>query len=300
MESPANATLLNVGTKCKADHCGLHDFLPYKCQFCSDSFCSDHFRPAAHHCDKFVASDRIAPPCPFCQTPISMKPNEDPNDAMETHFTTTCAVMVGKDVAAKSKTPRCSRNNCTKVLYTPITCESCSKQFCASHRHPTSHKCVNSGSTPSLPKASSSAPSKGRTDLADRLKLASPTKAKVATASPAKPSPAKPVAASPKASGNDKPAASRNNPFSKVDRWVPPSLFPTSTSDSASPSTSIPSSTSAPTPLPLSATAAVASTPAAMIPSKDLVQVVIDSNAQKPRPHILFSSYNPPSIFGAA
>ena len=30
MESPANATLLNVGTKCKADHCGLYDFLPYK------------------------------------------------------------------------------------------------------------------------------------------------------------------------------------------------------------------------------------------------------------------------------
>lgn len=53
----------------------------------------------------------------------AIKPNEDPNDAMETHFNTSCAVMVGSDAAAKSKTPRCSRNKCEKVLYTPITCE---------------------------------------------------------------------------------------------------------------------------------------------------------------------------------
>lgn len=53
----------------------------------------------------------------------AIKPNEDPNDAMETHFNTSCAVMLGSDAAAKSKTPRCSRNKCEKVLYTPITCE---------------------------------------------------------------------------------------------------------------------------------------------------------------------------------
>lgn len=119
-------------------------FLWFKCQFCLESYCSDHFRPAAHHCVKYTSTDRVAPPCPLCQTPIcesditpgaavrrfifidiAIKPNEDPNDAMEAHFTTSCAVMLGNDAAAKSKskTPRCSKNRCEKVLYTPITCD---------------------------------------------------------------------------------------------------------------------------------------------------------------------------------
>jgi len=116
-----------------------------KCQFCSESYCSDHFRPAAHQCVKYTSTDRVAPPCPLCQTPVcksdlfksyrrsqchmdpcaAIKPNEDPNDAMEAHFSTSCTVMIGNDAAAnaKSKTPRCSRNRCEKVLYTPITCD---------------------------------------------------------------------------------------------------------------------------------------------------------------------------------
>ena len=63
----------------------------------------------------------------WCHTDryVAIKPNEDPNDAMEAHFSTSCTVMLGNDAAAKakSKTPRCTRNRCEKVLYTPITCD---------------------------------------------------------------------------------------------------------------------------------------------------------------------------------
>jgi predicted nucleic acid binding AN1-type Zn finger protein len=314
MESPANATLLNVGTKCKADHCGLYDFLPYKCQFCSESYCSDHFRPAAHQCVKYTSTDRVAPPCPLCQTPISIKPNEDPNDAMEAHFSTSCSVMLGNDAAAKAKNgpPRCSRNRCEKVLYTPITCDLCNKQFCATHRHPDAHKCASAGPSAVLP----SSAAKPREDLSDRLraglrlgsssippspksgkpvgaasstsKQAPPAKGVSAVNTKSIPTPASSASMDVGGSGNRK--SPGHNPFSKVDRWVSSS----SSSSAPSPSSPVLSSLSS---YPSTSSASSETSP---IRETTPLQAIVESNAQKPKPHLLFSSFVPPSLFGTA
>ena len=101
----------------------LVDFLPIKCQHCTHAFCSDHFLPEAHKCDKFDAHlhNRVAPPCPFCSTPIAIPPGQDPNIKMEAHFNTDCVVLTGQ--ARKSAHPTCSRAKCGKVLYAPIRCD---------------------------------------------------------------------------------------------------------------------------------------------------------------------------------
>ena len=115
--------LLAIGTQCSAPTCMLVDFLPIKCQHCTHAFCSDHFLPEAHKCDKFDAHlhNRVAPPCPFCSTPIAIPPGQDPNIKMEAHFNTDCVVLTGQ--ARKSAHPTCSRAKCGKVLYAPIRCD---------------------------------------------------------------------------------------------------------------------------------------------------------------------------------
>ena len=89
-----------------------------QCTYCTQTFCTSHFRPQAHHCSN-PPPDRIAPPCPLCTSPFSVKLGEDLNNAMERHFNDSCVIMGGK----KTQTPRCARSNCTKVLHVPIQCE---------------------------------------------------------------------------------------------------------------------------------------------------------------------------------
>ncbi|KZT65799.1 hypothetical protein DAEQUDRAFT_730966 [Daedalea quercina L-15889] len=141
--------LLAVGQQCSHSSCMLVDFLPIKCQHCSHAFCSEHFLPKTHKCDKFDAyqHDRVAPPCPFCRIPIAIPPGQDPNIRMEVHFNTECSVITGK--ARKSSRPTCARAKCGKVLYAPIRCDKCKQQFCPQHRFPTSHSCTSGASTAS-------------------------------------------------------------------------------------------------------------------------------------------------------
>ncbi|TFY68730.1 hypothetical protein EVJ58_g822 [Rhodofomes roseus] len=115
--------LLGIGQQCSAPSCMLVDFLPYKCQHCSHPFCGEHFHPEAHKCDKFDASkhNRVAPPCPFCNTPVAIPLGQDPNIRMEAHINSECSVMTGK--TRKSSHPTCARAKCGKVLYAPIRCD---------------------------------------------------------------------------------------------------------------------------------------------------------------------------------
>lgn len=131
--------LLSVGKQCSESSCLLVDFLPFKCQHCSKSFCGEHFLVAAHHCPQYDERkhDRIAPSCeslaqpsahlltyvpgPLCNTPVAIPPGEDPNIRMERHISTECNVMTGKSGRARSQ-PVCARGKCGKALYAPIPC----------------------------------------------------------------------------------------------------------------------------------------------------------------------------------
>ncbi|KAF9517289.1 hypothetical protein BS47DRAFT_1340049 [Hydnum rufescens UP504] len=228
MESPSNTVLLSAGTKCAAAQCGLHDYLPFKCQFCKESFCSSHFRPATHHCEKEVNQDRVAPPCPLCSTPVTIPIGEDPNIAMERHFDNACEVMGRKRNAA----PRCARHKCKNVLITPIRCESCKELFCPTHRHPSTHRCTptispgksdtrdNSKVEPQTSRSRSNAGASSSTSKfsgASLLGRQAPRPATTAQQTPKGPS--KPAFTTPAAGvSGGTPSSTIHNPFSKVDR----------------------------------------------------------------------------------
>jgi len=115
--------------------------LPFKCHHCELSFCQEHFKVDAHKCLKYDDSkhNRVAPNCPLCNIPIAVRPGQDPNVRMDAHLEKECSVVTGK-VKSKS-TLTCARGNCKKVLFSPIRCDKCKAQFCATHRFPQDHNC---------------------------------------------------------------------------------------------------------------------------------------------------------------
>ncbi|KAI5117443.1 hypothetical protein M0805_005822 [Coniferiporia weirii] len=139
--------ILSVGKQCAARSCGVVDFLPTKCNHCSDFFCTDHQRPESHDCAKWdpSAADRRAHACPVCSSLIAIPPGEDPNVRMERHINSECVVVTGAAVG-KTSAPVCSQNRCGKLLWQPIDCEKCHKKFCATHRYPDVHSCPSAAS----------------------------------------------------------------------------------------------------------------------------------------------------------
>ncbi|KAJ8582490.1 hypothetical protein M405DRAFT_876121 [Rhizopogon salebrosus TDB-379] len=136
------AHLLGLGTPCSHPHCSLLDFLPFKCPHCpgSPAFCAEHFHP---HCTTAHANlDRVAPNCPLCGNPVAIPPGEDPNVRMERHISRFCEVMnaSGKQMG-KGGSKICARGKCGKVLFAPIGCDKCHKEFCPQHRFPKDHSC---------------------------------------------------------------------------------------------------------------------------------------------------------------
>ncbi|KAH7922932.1 hypothetical protein BV22DRAFT_1016291 [Leucogyrophana mollusca] len=137
-----DAQLLAIGHQCSEQSCLLVDFLPFKCQHCSQRFCGEHFTVAAHKCPSYDESkhNRVAPSCPLCNSPVAIPPGQDPNIRMERHISTECSVMTGKSGKTRSA-PVCARGKCGKVLFAPIGCDKCKQQFCPQHRFPKDHSC---------------------------------------------------------------------------------------------------------------------------------------------------------------
>lgn len=50
MAAHESADLLGIGQHCAAPGCGQVDFLPFRCDCCSKSFCLDHRSYSAHAC----------------------------------------------------------------------------------------------------------------------------------------------------------------------------------------------------------------------------------------------------------
>lgn len=143
--------LLFVGSACNLDSCKLNDFLPIKCPHCAHTFCSSHFLPESHHCDKWdpSAHNRVAPNCPFCNVPVAYPSGGDPNAAMERHFESTCEAL-GRGGSSPKGSGICAQVRCNKALIVPIVCQSCNKKFCPEHRF---HKCTMASSSAAAPKA---------------------------------------------------------------------------------------------------------------------------------------------------
>jgi len=223
----SSSAMLFVGQQCSDKHCYMVDFLPFKCQHCSQMYCGDHFKPTDHQCEKFDATkhDRVAPSCPICSQPVAIPLGQDPNIKMTHHMENEC----GKKREEVSSVPRCGNGKCRKVLYAPIKCDTCKQHFCAEHRFPTTHKCTNEN----IPITTTSAKQGPVTEKAEeRIKQAEEkikqamntgsarTAAGMAAIRRAVSEAKQRPQTTTSASSNTSPKTSHTNPFSKTDRWV--------------------------------------------------------------------------------
>ncbi|TFL01271.1 hypothetical protein BDV98DRAFT_507616 [Pterulicium gracile] len=216
--TPNDTSLLDIGKKCSHTHCGTIDFLPFKCEHCTQPFCADHFRVDDHKCSHYDASkhNRVAPHCPLCDEPIAIPPGQDPIYRLQDHVDNKCPVMTGKKPGSTS--PRCGNKRCNKVLIQPIRCDQCRMQFCPSHRWPSDHTCVNTA--PSTPPSKS--PGASFTTASEGVKKSAADVGAKATAASAA---IKRSMANASANSNAKPASASSpksppidNPFSKTNR----------------------------------------------------------------------------------
>jgi len=290
----SSSPLLFVGQQCSDEHCYLVDFLPFKCQHCSKSYCGEHFKPADHQCEKYDASkhDRVAPSCPICNQPVAIPLGQDPNIKMTNHIEREC----GKGREEVSKVPRCANGKCHKVLYAPIKCDTCRQQFCAEHRFPTTHKCTTQPAISTKPPMRQPMSTSNEPNVSVKIKQAADTgSAKTAAGMAAlkramastrtAPAPASNEAAKhPPSTAPQIPATSakktsaHTNPFSKSDRWVP-------------------------NPLESSVSAHSRSTPPPS-PTTSSPTTTITNHSQPPQPcksdamsALLTTSYHPPPLF---
>ncbi|KAJ9115281.1 hypothetical protein QFC20_001148 [Naganishia adeliensis] len=124
--------MLFIGQRCAHDACSLVDFLPLKCQYCRQPYCSTHFPASTHACPSMPPAhtlNRIAPICPMCNIPQSTNPGEDPNIVMNRHIQHECqGARTRRDEirelkARKEKGEVCWKKNCTKVLVVNMKCD---------------------------------------------------------------------------------------------------------------------------------------------------------------------------------
>uniref|UniRef100_A0A0N4ZMU8 AN1-type domain-containing protein n=1 Tax=Parastrongyloides trichosuri TaxID=131310 RepID=A0A0N4ZMU8_PARTI len=132
------AEFFDLGEHCGFSECRKLDFLPMKCDACSNCFCSDHIQYFGHQCKKGFAKDNQVPICPLCNKPVPVGKNEDINNIMNNHIENGC-----KEIRKKIYTNACNANRCKKKELVPIKCVKCNLNYCISHRFPNDHDCDN-------------------------------------------------------------------------------------------------------------------------------------------------------------
>jgi hypothetical protein len=96
--------LTKVGAACEAPGCTQHDFIPWRCEACTRSFCNEHARRDKHACAAPVPATRQLP---------------GPSPRATSRSPATCAVCSGVAI---------------------MRCDQCGRSSCVPHRH---HRCEN-------------------------------------------------------------------------------------------------------------------------------------------------------------
>merc|ERR1712054_404489 len=59
--------LNDIGKLCDYPDCSCRTYLPYKCEFCSESFCDEHRSVTSHSCEGHSQQSVNVPSCPTCK-----------------------------------------------------------------------------------------------------------------------------------------------------------------------------------------------------------------------------------------
>lgn len=132
--------LPDLGKHCTVSSCNKLDFLPIKCDACSQIFCEEHYQYAVHDCSNAYKKNNQVPVCPLCNIPIPVKRGNAPDIAVGAHIDNDCQSDPAKN-NRKVFTNKCSLKGCKAKEVIPIVCSECTYNYCLKHRHPTDHSC---------------------------------------------------------------------------------------------------------------------------------------------------------------
>jgi len=126
-----------MGQHCTEGTCKQLDYLPMKCDACSQLFCKDHLQYDDHSCSSKYKKNIQVPVCPLCNNPVPVARGTLPDIAVSAHIEADC------QTSSKHKvfTNRCNKTKCKKKELVPVICNSCKLNFCLTHRHPADHDC---------------------------------------------------------------------------------------------------------------------------------------------------------------
>jgi len=165
-----------MGKHCSEPTCKRLDFLPMKCDACSQIFCGDHITYSTHSCTESYKKDNQVPVCPLCNLPCPVRKGQVADTVVSRHIESDCMSDPAKE-RRKVYTNRCSKQGCKKKELIPVQCETCRLNFCLRHRHELDHECKGfQGSGRGVSNAGSAA--------LFRFQSSSPAKKPTATTSP--------------------------------------------------------------------------------------------------------------------
>ncbi|KAJ2821987.1 AN1-type zinc finger protein 1 [Coemansia erecta] len=90
--------LPDVGNRCSKEGCGRLDFLSVTCEFCTQTFCSEHGSAFAHSCSKVPQAQAAASACAN-ELPISLYTHPDRGPQKHT-FAESKKVLTAEQLAA--------------------------------------------------------------------------------------------------------------------------------------------------------------------------------------------------------
>ncbi|XP_026467365.1 AN1-type zinc finger protein 2A-like [Ctenocephalides felis] len=134
-----------LGCHCSEPSCKKLDFLPIKCDGCSNLYCNDHFKYSAHFCSNAFKNNVQVPECPLCGMPVPIPRNQQPDVAVGAHIDRDCRWDPSKE--RKVFTNKCTLKGCKTKEIIPVLCPECDNNFCLRHRHTADHNCIGSKAT---------------------------------------------------------------------------------------------------------------------------------------------------------
>eukprot|EP00878_Enallax_costatus_P033234 GHUV01036637.1.p1 GENE.GHUV01036637.1~~GHUV01036637.1.p1 ORF type:complete len:241 (+),score=50.82 GHUV01036637.1:85-807(+) len=148
MGSLQNADLMSIGQHCAVPDCSQLDFLPFRCDCCSQTFCLEHRTYSAHSCPQSGSKQLDVIVCPMCARGVHVVGGEDPNVSFDRHLRTE-----GCDPSNYNKVhrkPRCPVPGCKEKLTSinTYTCKVCTQKVCMKHRLENDHKCQGKAAHP--------------------------------------------------------------------------------------------------------------------------------------------------------
>lgn len=138
----------DLGKNCNLKGCNQLDFLPIKCDACSNTYCSSHYQYCNHTCEKANGRDNQVPVCPLCSKPVPLRRGQLPDITVSNHIDQYCSrndklkEHQRERNKPKSNLAACSFESCRQKDVIYLECSDCNLKFCIKHRHPSDHVCT--------------------------------------------------------------------------------------------------------------------------------------------------------------